>query len=80
MVTFKGKEYCFEFACDFPTVLCNNNYEWIKEKLFRDLATMDTRTKRYIILLLAGEIVNKNKNNIQMVCLPRGLSFWTGPS
>jgi len=40
---------------------------------------MDTRTKRYMILLLAGEIVNNNKN-IQMVCLPHGLSFWRGPT
>jgi hypothetical protein len=59
----------------FQTILCNNNSECIKEKLYRGLATMDTGTKR----LHTGEIVNR-KTNIQMVCLPRGNNFWAVPS
>jgi hypothetical protein len=57
------------------TVLCNNNSEWIKDKLYRGLATMDTGTN----ILHTGEIVNR-KPNIQMVCLPHGNNFWTVPS
>ena len=47
-----GRNTVSNLKAVFQTVLCNNNSEWIKEK-FRDLATMDTSTKRYRTLLLA---------------------------
>lgn len=52
-VYIQGERTLLRICRRFSRLLCNDNSEWIKEKLFLDLVTMVTGTKRFRTLLLA---------------------------